>query len=69
MQQQEEEGKIDATAINPGDLLHTIWTETSGNINIFYNRDGADYDPTTVNFSNDVWMFEFRPSSNCCSWK
>ena len=54
MQQQEEEGKVDATAINPGDLLHTIWTETSANINIFYNRDGADYDPTTVNFSNDV---------------
>jgi hypothetical protein len=44
------------TSINPGDLLHTLWVDAtpSGTFHIFQNRDGADYDPTTVNLSNDV---------------
>ena len=54
-QQDEEEGKMDVTAINTGDQVHTIWLDdTPGNSDIFYKRDGADYDPTTVNFSNDA---------------
>ena len=53
-QQDEEEGKMTATAINTGDQVHTIWRDdTPGNFDILYKRDGADYDPTTVNFSND----------------
>ena len=45
----------DVTAINTGDQVHTYWRDdTPGNNDIFYKRDGADYDPTTVNFSNNA---------------
>ena len=41
-------------AINAGDLVHILWDDdTSGNSNIFYKRDGADFDPTTINLSNN----------------
>jgi hypothetical protein len=45
---------ISAAAINPGNQVHTVWDDdTPGNIDIFYKRDGADYDPTTVNLSRN----------------
>jgi hypothetical protein len=55
-QQQDEEvdNKMVANIINPGAQVHTVWDDTPGNDDIFYKRDGADYDPTTVNLSNDV---------------
>ena len=46
---------ITATAINAGNPVHVIWDDdTSGNFDIFYKRDGADFDPTTVNLSNNA---------------
>ena len=47
-QQDEEEDKIDATAINPGDLVHVLWSDTTpGNLDVLYKRDGANFDPST----------------------
>ena len=50
------EQDVTATAINPGDVLHTIWEDedTPGNADIFYKRDGADYDPSIINLSGDA---------------
>jgi hypothetical protein len=54
-QQDEIDSEMTATAINPGDSLHTVWEDnTPGNSDIFYKRDGADYDPTSVNFSDNM---------------
>ena len=45
-QQGEVADKMIAAAINPGDLLHVLWIDdTPGNNDIFYKRDGADFDP------------------------
>ena len=39
-------------------LVHAIWDDnTSGNFDIFYKRDGADFDPTTINLSNNAGIF------------
>jgi hypothetical protein len=52
--QDEEGGQMIVTTINPGNQVHTVWDDdTPGNIDIFYKRDGADYDPTTVNLSRN----------------
>jgi hypothetical protein len=46
---------VTITAIEPGDQVHTVWDEAvSGSDDIFYKRDGADFDPSTINFSDDV---------------
>jgi hypothetical protein len=43
---------VTTAAITPGDQLHVIWDDdTSGNEDVHYKRDGADFDPTTVNLS------------------
>jgi hypothetical protein len=42
-----------ASAINTGTLVHVLWDDvTPGNDEVFYKRDGADFDPTTINLSN-----------------
>ena len=49
------EDLITATAINAGDLVHVLWRDDiTGNFEIFYKRDGADFDPTTINLSNNA---------------
>ena len=54
-QQQHEDAEMDATAISEGDAVHVIWSDTtSGSNEIFYKRDGADFDPTTINLSNNA---------------
>ena len=46
---------ITATTIEAGDLVHVLWDDnTFGNNDILYKRDGADFDPTTVNLSNNA---------------
>ena len=47
----EDDDIISATAINAGDLVHVLWHE---NNDIFYKRDGADFDPSIINLSNDA---------------
>ena len=57
MQQQDGgEDKMEATAINPGDPVHVLWHgfSTGPTAEIFYERDGIDFDPTTINLSNNV---------------
>jgi hypothetical protein len=54
-QQDEGESKMEVATINVGDLVHTIWEDdTSGNSEIFYKRDGADYDPSTKKFTTNA---------------
>ena len=54
-QDNEENRKMDATAISEGGLLHVLWTDdTPGNFDILYKRDGADFDPTILNLSNNA---------------
>jgi hypothetical protein len=54
-QQDEVDNGMVANVINPGDQVHTVWEdETPGKTDIFYKRDGADFDPSTVNFSEDI---------------
>ena len=54
-QDEEEENKMDITSIGSGKAVHTIWADnTPGNFDIFYKRDGVDFDPSTINLSNDV---------------
>ena len=49
--------KMAATAINPDNPVHVVWDDdTSGNFDIFYKRDGADFDPTTINLSNNIGL-------------
>jgi hypothetical protein len=42
---------INAAVINPGDLVHTMWAGGFGDI--LHKRDGADFDPSTVNLSSN----------------
>jgi hypothetical protein len=52
--QDQHEDKLTAAAIDAGDLVHVLWADnTPGNFEIFYKRDGADFDPTTINLSNN----------------
>jgi hypothetical protein len=54
-QQQEGDNKMVANVINPGEQVHTVWSDqSSGNFDIFYKRDGSDYDPTIENLSNNI---------------
>lgn len=43
-------------AINPGDSVHVLWNDDTQllSYDIFYKRAGADFDPTTVNLSNNM---------------
>ena len=51
---------ITATAIDPGDLVHVIWADfTPGNSEIFYRRDGSDFDPSTINLSRNAGISAF----------
>ena len=54
IQQQQNDG-MDIMSISSGKAVHTIWVDgTPGNDDILYKRDGADYDPTTLNLSNNA---------------
>ena len=54
-QQDQGEDKMGITSISSGKAVHTIWGDnTPGNDDIFYKRAGADYDPTTINLSNNA---------------
>jgi hypothetical protein len=45
----------EAYAINAGNLVHVLWEDdTPGNSDILYRRDGADFDPTTINLGNNA---------------
>ena len=47
--------KMDATTISKGDTVHVVWEDnTPGNFDIFYKRAGADFDPSTINLSNNA---------------
>jgi hypothetical protein len=62
-QQQEGDNKMVANVINPGEQVHTVWTDDSpGNFDIFYKRDGSDYDPTTENLSNSAGSSSNSPA-------
>jgi hypothetical protein len=52
IQQQKDDG-IDILSINSGKAVHTVWTDTTSE-DIFYKRDGADFDPTTINLSKST---------------
>jgi hypothetical protein len=49
------DNELVASVINPGEQVHTIWGDTTGggDDDIFYKRDGADFDPTTEDLSNN----------------
>ena len=53
---QEGEGNMmGITSIGSGKAVHTVWSDsTSGDFEILYKRDGADFDPTTLNLSNNA---------------
>ena len=54
-QDNEENRKMDETAISEGGLLHVLWTDdTPGNFDILYKRDGGHFDPTILNLSNNA---------------
>jgi hypothetical protein len=40
-------------SINSEKAVHTVWTDTTSE-DIFYKRDGADFDPTTINLSKST---------------
>ena len=55
VQQQQQDDGMDITSISSGRAVHTVWhDDTPGNFDIFYKRDGADFDPTTINLSNNA---------------
>jgi hypothetical protein len=49
--QVQEDYIITPAAINAGDLVHVLWADTTAPSEIFYKRDGADFDPATTNLS------------------
>ena len=52
---EEVDNKMVANVINSGEQVHTVWTDnTPVNNDIFYKRDGADFDPTTENLSDNA---------------
>jgi hypothetical protein len=54
IEDQNQEDKVTQAAIDEGDLVHVLWVDnTPGFSDIFYKRDGADFDPTTINLSNN----------------
>ena len=62
-QQYDEDAEMDATAISEGDTVHVVWGDsTTGNGEIFYKRDGADFDPTTINLSNSAGLLSESPA-------
>jgi hypothetical protein len=62
-QQQEGDNKMVANVINPGEQVHTVWTDQSpGDFDIFYKRDGSDYDPTTENLNNNAGFNSLDPA-------
>ena len=53
----DKDDKMAATAINPGNLVHVAWDDDGpGSRDIFYKRDGADFDPSTINLSNNIGL-------------
>jgi hypothetical protein len=57
LQDSEGDNTMTTTAINPGDLLHAVWED----LNIFYKRDGADFDPTTEALTDNDAPGVFEP--------
>ena len=54
-----DEDLITSYTINAGDLVHVLWQDgTPGNNDILYKRDGVDFDPTTINLTNNAGSSE-----------